>query len=303
VIYVVPASTFETVAQGFATGLTGTIGVKLIDNTGAVTIARTTSGISEVTDSPGVYTTTLTAPTTAGQYTVIWDDGSDTESGQATEDVTVTASAQIVLAAAGDYITEEQLKSARGMTNYTFADGEIPTAITTASRTVDKLCGRYRRFWLDDDAEQVRVYTALDDCRVVIDDLAELTTVKTDQNGDGVYETTWTAGRDFTLTPLNADSDNRPWEMLKRRELGRYVFPCWEAGVQVTGRFGWPEVPSEVVTATLLLASRYLMRARESTFGILAVGGPVEGTMMRIARTDPDIPGLLEGLSRRAMML
>lgn len=201
-----------------------------------------------------------------------------------------------------DYITEDDLKSARSLSGYTFADGEIPRTITAASRVVDKLCGRLRRFYQDDDANQVRVYTPASDCLVMIDDLVEITSLKTDFNGDGTFEVTWST-TDYQLTPFNAAADDRPYETIRRREpTGRNYFPCWQGSVQVTGKFGWPEVPAEVTTATLLLASRYLSRSRDATFGILAIGGPVEGTMMRIARTDPDIPGLLADLSRKQLL-
>lgn len=41
-----PSSTFEATATGFATGLTGTIGVRILDNAGATTTATVTAGIA-----------------------------------------------------------------------------------------------------------------------------------------------------------------------------------------------------------------------------------------------------------------
>jgi hypothetical protein len=52
----------------------------------------------------------------------------------------------------------------------------------------------------------------------------------------------------------------------------------------------------------MILSTRYLLRAREAPSGILTVGGPVEGSMMRLARTDPDIPGLLARFNRSRLI-
>lgn len=84
-----PSSTFEAVASGFASGLTGTIGVRILDNAGATTTARVTAGIAEYPASSGVYYVTLTAPSTAGQYTILWDNGTATPGNIATEDLVV----------------------------------------------------------------------------------------------------------------------------------------------------------------------------------------------------------------------
>jgi hypothetical protein len=92
--YAAPGASFESVAQGFATGLVGTIGVTLIDNLGAVTTVRTTAGIIEQAGLPGVYAAVMTAPATQGQYTIVWDNGAVplAESDIATDELTVTYS-------------------------------------------------------------------------------------------------------------------------------------------------------------------------------------------------------------------
>lgn len=74
-INVAPGATFEATTSGWASGLTGTIGVRVLDNVGGTTIARTTLGITELVAGSGVYVVTLTAPGAGGQYSVLWDDG------------------------------------------------------------------------------------------------------------------------------------------------------------------------------------------------------------------------------------
>src|SRR6185503_15954685 len=86
-----PSQVFDASASGFATGLTGTIGVQIVDTPGsAVITARTTAGITEVPSGSGLYFTTLTAPATVGDYAILWDDASG-PSGYAEEDLSVVA--------------------------------------------------------------------------------------------------------------------------------------------------------------------------------------------------------------------
>ncbi len=90
-IYAAPGLTYEASASNFPTGLTGTIGVRVTDGIGGTTTSRTTSGIAEFPAGSGIYTVTLTAPTSAGQYQVVWDSGGGSPT-WATEELVVTSS-------------------------------------------------------------------------------------------------------------------------------------------------------------------------------------------------------------------
>lgn len=92
-IYSAPSTAFEAVADGYATGLAGTIGVRVRDNAGADAVARTTAGIVEDIAGSGIYRASITAPASAGQFTVVWDDATGVPSGFATEDLVVTYTA------------------------------------------------------------------------------------------------------------------------------------------------------------------------------------------------------------------
>lgn len=74
-IYVPPSTSFEATGAGFPSGITGTLGVRIVDNAGATVIARTTAGIIEHPAGSGLYAKTFTSPTVPGQYTVVWDTG------------------------------------------------------------------------------------------------------------------------------------------------------------------------------------------------------------------------------------
>lgn len=90
---VAPSATFEATCSGFATGLAGTLGVRVLDNAGATTTARVTAGIAEYPSGSGIYYVSLTAPATAGQYTILFDSGIVSPSAVAVEDLNVTVNA------------------------------------------------------------------------------------------------------------------------------------------------------------------------------------------------------------------
>lgn len=198
------------------------------------------------------------------------------------------------------YVEPEELKTMRDMAGTTYADDAYLRACTAASRGID--LSTRRRFWLDANANSVRTYTAEYLRMLQIDDLVALTSVMVDRTGDGIYEETWTRGQDFIMEPQNnpVEVPARPWEWIQCRVLrGRYFPVEIEAGVQVTGQFGWIAVPEEIRTAAVIIATKLLRRIREAPFGIVALGGPDTGIAMRIANNDPDVTPLLAEYSRR----
>jgi len=94
VIYALPGASFEAVTDFGTDGLTGTIGVRVVDNVGNTVVARTTAGIIEYPATSGIYQVTLTAPLLAGQYSVTWDDADDH---WATDDLVVTEDSPITV--------------------------------------------------------------------------------------------------------------------------------------------------------------------------------------------------------------
>lgn len=101
-IYARRGQTIEPELDGAPTGLTGTIGVRLIDPPGgAVLIARTTAGITE--SAPGVYTATLTIPDTLPDESLllVWDLGDPADPDETfTEELEVNATGTPVFPAA-----------------------------------------------------------------------------------------------------------------------------------------------------------------------------------------------------------
>jgi hypothetical protein len=82
-------------ADGFPSGLVGTIGARLaVAATGAVVVPRTTLGITETL--PGVYTWPVQAPSVAADYTAYWDANGV----EASELITVAETTTVVIPSA-----------------------------------------------------------------------------------------------------------------------------------------------------------------------------------------------------------
>lgn len=291
-ITVQPSASFEATAQ-FDTG--ATLGVRIIDNAGATTLARQTSGIAEYPAGSGIYAVTLTAPGTAGQYTVLWDDGTN----YAPEDMLVTGTAGIAPSTSNLYVTRDELKETLELDDETYADDDIDMAVSAASRAIDGY--KNARYY---PTSETRYYSA-DPCRwdISIDDLnSGAATILVDVDGDGVYETTWTGGTDYYLEPANAALTGKPYNRLRiRRQSGR-TFPSWQRAIQIQGSFGWAETPDQVRQAAKILAGRYLKRARETPYGILTITGDAVAAA-RLGRIDPDVAFMLDNIDGDAPRL
>ncbi|MDT0306868.1 phage gp6-like head-tail connector protein [Streptomyces sp. DSM 44917] len=173
----------------------------------------------------------------------------------------------------------------------TTADAALNRALTAASRSIDRTCGR--RFWLD-PAPVARTYRLRG--RLLCEDDGEL--LLTDDIGSAtglVVETgsgsTWTTAAGWETAPENAAVEGRPVTGLLRTG-GTWGWDHTSARVRVTARWGWPQVPDEVVQATLIQAAR-LYRRKDSPEGVT---GSAEWGVVRLSRRDPDVWALIEGL-------
>lgn len=170
------------------------------------------------------------------------------------------------------YATLAQLKARLAITS-TADDTLLEEAVESASREIDKHCGR--RFYLD-AAATARTYYP-DNCdKVTVDDFYETGSlvVKTDGGDDGTYETTLTLNTDFFLKPLDGVVDGEsgwPYNKLITTTVGR--FPVWgrRPSVQVTAKWGWAAIPRPVVQACLIMAQANY-KLKDAAFGAAGVG-------------------------------
>lgn len=194
-----------------------------------------------------------------------------------------------------DYITTTQLKATLEMTGLTFADADLASSITSASRIVDNITKR--RFWSDDEPS-TRVYMP-SWSRITIDDVFDVTDVSAISSGT---ETTLEDGTDYSFLPLNAVADGVPFGTLQMLTGSASMPDLNVPSVSITGTFGWQEVPANVVTATTILATRILRRQREAPFGIVTIGIE-QGAVARIMNTDPDVMALLDKYVKEKVLI
>jgi len=137
-IFATPGATVEASVVNFPTGLTGTVRYRLLDNVGATTSGPTTTGIGEYPAGSGFYSVAFTAPTTAGEYSILWDTGTLGPGTTAAEALSVSYSAPSASAPSGDDLctvadVRVLLEFASGDTS---RDTLIQALITDASRMI-----------------------------------------------------------------------------------------------------------------------------------------------------------------------
>lgn len=164
--------------------------------------------------------------------------------------------------AANGYISVDQLKEAlRDRTNT--HDDLLQQAISASSRQIDQYLGG--QVWKT-TTPVARVFAAEDEYVLFVDPFATKVglVVKTDEDEDGVFETTWDAA-DYQAEPLRGGQD-KPYRALAA--VGGRLWPAYQyhsrrfshshrrrrAQVEITATWGWPSVPWQVVQACQILA-------------------------------------------------
>ena len=175
------------------------------------------------------------------------------------------------------YATLAQVKRRLNIPTATTADDtDIEEAIESASREIDKHCGR--RFYAD-AAATARTYYPDKPCRATVDDFYETAAlvVKIDSADDGTYGTTLTLNTDYILKPLNGVVDGESgWPYWKIELVGSALFPTWtrRPSIQVTAKWGWSAVPKPVYEACRIIAAAnyYLKDVKFGSAGVADLG-------------------------------
>lgn len=165
-------------------------------------------------------------------------------------------------------------------------DAEIEKVIEAVSRSIDRR--QKRRYYA---ASETRYYTARRADLLFVDDLLGVTTLKTDEGGDRVYETTWET-TDYDLLPVNAALDGEPYLRIVPAPMSSKRFPGHVKGVELAGSFGYSSSTPEHIREACLLWSMRVWKRREAIFGV--IGTSTLGTMtLKLPPPDPDVVELL----------
>lgn len=176
------------------------------------------------------------------------------------------------------YATAQQYREATGKTDKA-QDAEITTDLTAISRYLD---GKLGRFFSQDMEPVTRTYipdTYTDG--LWVDDLAEPPVIiKIDTRRNGKYETELDAS-DYELLPLNADKgpEPRPFTRIQLTFWGSYACFTPRERVQVTARYGWPEIPEAIQRATIHLTAILRLESPRATRRIAEIGETIEASM------------------------
>jgi hypothetical protein len=195
------------------------------------------------------------------------------------------------------YATLSDVKAALRITD-SVDDSLLEISIEAASREIDGWCER-----VFTSSTATRIYRPTDVFTVEVDDLQSITTLKTDSDGDGVFDVTWES-TDYQLNPLNGIAGGITTPYTQVRAIGQYLFPIYEprnvnaneASIQITGVWGWSSVPTAVKQACIILSMRQFKRY-DSPTGVMGFG---DLGVMRVGRVDPDVEKLLMPFRRMA---
>lgn len=201
------------------------------------------------------------------------------------------------MAITNGYCSLADVKAAARITD-DIDDTLLELSIESASREIDSYTERVFYQTGSEGTPVARVYVPQDLYVVETDDIISVTTLKTDSNGDGTFDTTFDVS-DFQLEPLNGLAGGIETPFTRIRAVGTFLWPTYEprnvdanqASVQVTGVFGFATVPTAVRQACILSALRAYKRY-ESPTGVLGfsdIGAVRVGTKL-----DPDVERLIQ---------
>ncbi len=168
--------------------------------------------------------------------------------------------------------------------NLTNDDYQLNLALEVASKAVNRFCGTHFN-----KITEARTYVPMSIYHLHVDQLVKgsITAFNLDVDGDGIFETPWTENLNYQMLIEGEDYNINRYGAPRPQDFVRVILgtPTTPGGgqffpfvwpfthmdrVQIFATWGWPEIPSEVTEATLLLATDYFM-SKNAPFGIAGV--------------------------------
>jgi hypothetical protein len=250
---VLPGATFTADASGFPATLVGALGIRIVDANDAAFLARTTAGISEFPAGSGLYSIDLTAPTTAGQYRIIWDDGSTF----AAEDLIVVSTLSTLVPSGSDLTTLAAVKRhLKKRATDTTDDDRLQDLIAAYSRAIRAYTDR-QFVPAENAATKVFEYDGSGYLALSPFELRAVTSVTLDGAVLSVFSASAPSGYSYRLFPVSKTTEST-YLSIALPDFSHY--PCgdryfrrssWTMGseVSIVGDWGVGSVPADVELA------------------------------------------------------
>jgi len=237
---------------------------------GAAVLGPTATGVLNPSTGVNAYVWTPGGALALTDYLVEWS-GTDPDSDvvTATEIVTLTTSSAL----GTSYATVAELRRRQGIADSnTYVTSDLEDALESASRQVDRYCGR--TFGRIEPADATTRTFPVSRSGIQVDDFWTTT-------GLVINGVAWADVTGVILEPLNGVLDGLPgWPFLRITWTGLWpaaLIPnlaTWcpaVTTVDVTAAWGWQEVPADVKSATLMLAAEEL-KLKDTPFGVAGFG-------------------------------
>lgn len=195
------------------------------------------------------------------------------------------------------YCTLSEIKAWCGVAD-TQDDTKFEACVEAVCRTIDEVCGRF--FFI---TTETRRYRAEQDGKVCfVEDVIAITELRTDDNGDGVYEIVWDPSW-YRLEPFNSGPTKKPYLWIETMPYSPRRFPNWW-DVQIVAQFGVPaDSPwQKIVKQAALIQTHRMFKRKDSPFGIAGANDFGQLTMLK-PRLDPDVEFMLLPISRNTEVI
>ena len=191
------------------------------------------------------------------------------------------------------YCTVDEVLQRMGHAGATSSDlqAKITDAIDAATIAIEGDTGR-----VFTPSTSTRTFGGDDEFELVVPDLVSVTSLKVDDNDDGVFETT-IAASGYELDTYRED-DGWPWEIV------RLLDRSWPSGgrrrrrIEITATWGWSAIPSPINQACTLLALRIAQRPSAALFGVQSFG---DLGASYVRKDDPDYMRLIARYTKPQM--
>jgi len=253
----------------------------------------TYAGGTVTKDSTGTYHKDVScASTTPGLWTAVWVGTT------AASDVDVVTWTTYDTDLYRLHVTPAELKDRTGIDD-SLDDLQILGACMASTEGINLHCDRVFTRTAGTRIFEARCGNLLD--RV---DIVSITTLKTDEDGDGVFETTWSVS-DYELKPVDALwKPGGPWPYEQVSAIAGRRFPIAlgygrSARVQIEGVFEFPRIPSSVKMSAAIVAND-LLKLGGMSFGVQGYGeyglvrarqNPITAAMLQPYVRDPVLVG------------